>query len=132
MLHLNHGQPGAVAGDCFRCCVASLFDRPAAEVPHFCEDMDHTWHERLVNWLRPWRLFYIETKALPPWLLMPNLHPLVIVSGRSPRGNWGHSVVGEIDRNGWKLIHDPHPSRAGIVGEPEDFGMFVRLTEIAP
>lgn len=131
MLHLNHGQPGAKAGDCFRCCVATLLDLPAADVPHFCDDMDSTWMPRLLEWLRPQGLFYVMISSFEPWMLPPGTRPLVIVGGKSPRGAWGHVVVGQVDRDGWKLIHDPHPSRAGIVGDPEDYGVFVRLMEVS-
>jgi len=34
-----------------------------------------------------------------------------ILAGKSPRGDFAHAVVGW----GMQVVHDPHPSRAGIV-----------------
>ena len=35
-----------------------------------------------------------------------------ILTGRSPRGDWHHSVV--VDLTTGKMVHDPHPSRDGV------------------
>lgn len=39
---------------------------------------------------------------------------VTIASGSSPRGPWTHSVVWKDE----KVLFDPHPSRAGLVGKP--------------
>ncbi len=131
MLHLEHGQPGATPGDCFRCCVASLLDLPASEVPHFCDwpSPSINWVPRLAAWLAPRGLLYLPLDGIPDCWLAGDRRPLVIAGGKSPRGEWGHNVVGELSRAGYRLVHDPHPSRAGLVGEPEDYGLFLRLWE---
>ncbi len=132
MLHLNHGQPGAIHGDCFRCCIASVLDLPAVDVPHFmaAPDQDILWAKRLDAFLRPRGMFWVSIQSFPEWQLSTGMRPLVIAGGKSPRGEWGHNVVGEMNRDGFRLIHDPHPSRAGIIGEPEDYGLLCRLWEL--
>jgi hypothetical protein len=72
---------------------------------------------------------YLQVAGIPWWCLSKR-YPLVIAGGKSPRGTWGHCVVGELSRAGYRMIHDPHPSRLGLVGEPEDFGVFMKLVEV--
>jgi hypothetical protein len=132
-LHLHNSEDqNAEKGDCFRCCVATLLDMPASEVPHFCglPAPSINWVPRLQGWLAPLGLLYIEVADIHPCWLVSSRRPLVIAGGKSPRGEFGHSVVGEVSRDGFRLIHDPHPSRAGIVGDPEDYGIFLRLSEL--
>lgn len=52
-------------------------------------------------------------------LYHPGVH--YIASGKSPRGDFLHSTV-HLDG---KLVHDPHPSRDGLDGEPTDFEFVV-------
>jgi len=44
----GHGD-NLVRGDCMRACVASLWELPLAEVPHFVES--ETWHSDWMGWL---------------------------------------------------------------------------------
>lgn len=54
-----------------------------------------------------------------------------IMSGVSPRGEYGHSVVGQLVTVGdgivWKIAFDPHPSGAGLDGEAKKIGLLVPL-----
>lgn len=45
----EHGD-NVQRGDCMRACVASLFELPLEDVPHFVEQND--WHGEWVRWLR--------------------------------------------------------------------------------
>lgn len=94
-------------GDCLRACVASVFELALDEVPHFCGDHRACWFEALRDWCRQ--------RGFNPMLIHPDVlrddpRGVCIVSGKSPRGDWLHSVV---YRDG-ALAHDPHPSRAGV------------------
>lgn len=113
--------PG-VRGDCFRACIASILELPIEDVPHFVA-IEHDWWGETQKWFHARGL-----SAL--WMnLSSELCPLVhwadahycILSGKSPRGDFKHAVVGQIDPGGWgfKVVHDPHPSGAGIAGDPE-------------
>lgn len=123
-------------GDCQRAVIASLLELPISEVPHF---LHVTGDDNLAFWTyvqsflakhgcihmsfpRFDAKFYGETYGTPPIY-----HE---ISGPSPRGKglW-HAVVG---CNG-KIVHDPHPSKAGLAGDESEweFGLLVRLNGVA-
>lgn len=53
-------------------------------------------------------MMMIEWRDMPAWI-----GGAVIARGKSPREK-AHAVLWDDDG----LLHDPHPSRAGLVGEP--------------
>jgi len=132
MLHLDHGKPDAEYGDCMRACVASLFELPPEDVPHFCsKDYVNTWVQCVNEWASKRGYFFTQIETIPLWSLTRNLGDIYLMAGgKSPRGDWGHWVINKLSRDGSHLFHDPHPSRAGLVGEPEDYGVFIRLDNI--
>lgn len=97
------GVPG---GNCFSACIASILELPIQEVPYFMSDDIHgrEWIIKLGNWLRPRGLYPMVLSA---GAKVPGVH---IIHGQSPRGEGTHAVVGI----GESIVHDPHPSRAGI------------------
>lgn len=104
-------------GDCLSACVASVLDLPLDEVPLFAAMPD--WLGAFTRWLdaRGLALVYLAFgKDEWPWLPPRDL-PL-IVGGQSPRGPWGHAVIGIWRDGAMEVLHDPHPSRAGILGDP--------------
>ena len=118
-----HGE-GDRLGDCYRACVASLLDLPTGEVPHFTEeaeradpDVGHHGAWGAANrWLKP-RGFVLVYVRVELGVLLAPMGVVCIAHGQSPRGDFGHSVL-------WcpalaEIVHDPHPSRDGIVGLPE-------------
>lgn len=101
-------DPRGIPGDCLRTAVASLLELPTEAVPHFVLfDTPGEWFNVLTLWLRG-RGLYI--KPLPG----SNVDRECLALGMSPR-DVEHVVVWGPDG----LIHDPHPSRAGI--EPRQF-----------
>jgi predicted XRE-type DNA-binding protein len=92
-------------GNCMQAAVASLLDLPLSEVPHFAESN---------NAVVCWDLFetFLEgcgkTVDLAPELRIPDTPYLA--SGTTVRGT-RHMVV----MHEGKLLHDPHPSRAGLL-----------------
>lgn len=92
-------------GNCYAAALASLLDIPLWMVPAF-EDMRDTWETRTQEWLgRCFGLCMVRTWPDDN----PALPEFYMASGLSPRGV-RHSVIYS---NG-TLVHDPHPSRAGI------------------
>lgn len=93
------------AGNCLQACIASLFDLPLDEVPHFIRVPD--WWEALNNWLGERGLYVMDypTDAGLPWMAGYQL-----IYGKSPRGDFNHIVVGFEGA----MVHDPHPSRDGL------------------
>lgn len=94
--------------DCFRACVASLFELSLADVPHFIRD--EAWPECVNTWLRERG---VPIRAIPldgGREIITFLGDVrIIITGFSPR-DVRHAVIAR----GKKLEHDPHPSRAGI------------------
>lgn len=95
--------------DCLRCAIATLFDLPLCEVPHFILQGDEWW-----RFFELWcqRLgvlpFYIENEMDDGSRWHPPGRHITV--GRSPR-DLHHAVVFD----GEELLYDPHPSGAGLV-----------------
>lgn len=98
-------------GNCFQACVGSILELPLEDVPHFVRLYGRSWMKGFRDWL--------EERGMGAAWMPEGRHPggaHCIATGHSPRGEFLHCVV-------WlnRLVHDPHPSRAGIVGEPVDY-----------
>jgi hypothetical protein len=94
-------------GNCYAACLASLLDLPLWMVPPW-EDMfgRGAWYQRTEEWLqRMFGLTILRTKGHEVEA-MPEFY---IANGLSPRDVY-HSVI----FSAGKLVHDPHPSNAGI------------------
>jgi hypothetical protein len=111
--------PG-VRGDCFRACIASILELSIEDVPHFVA-IKHDWWGETQKWLHGRGLSGLWLGLDPERMAFANwADPLYcILSGPSPRGEFQHSVVGQVDEGGWsfKTVHDPHPSKDGLLGE---------------
>ncbi len=128
---IMHEPENGRYGDCFRCCIASLLELPAEQVPHFCEDGQPTnWYVKLKAWLAQFDLTFIEIDVSQDggaaWreafkdCEISVYHTIVARSPRFPTEN--HSVVG---LNG-NVVFDPHPDRAGLAGGETSFGFLVK------
>jgi hypothetical protein len=119
-------------GDCLRACIASVTETAYDLVPHFAEDGPAWWD----NWRRWTRrtLGYDVGTMLPEHGRIDHLlgcdpgDVVAIASGPSPRRpSVRHAVV--VD--GWlRLLHDPHPSRAGLPAVDEVY-VFVPIDTMA-
>jgi len=108
-------------GNCLSACVASLLDLPLSEVPNFAE-MDY--FAGLESWLaeRQIRSFTVRF-AEPTHCSMAyfGYSPhLLLVWGGSPRCDASgkrkqHAAIGRGNGYGIEVVHDPHPSRDGLV-----------------
>lgn len=99
------------SNDCLRASIASILDRPIDDVPHFvAEHGDRCWCAAL-EWAQTQGLELRMSYGEDPG-------GLCIATGDGPRGR-RHSVV-------WDggLLHDPHPSGAGLIREPNYFATF--------
>lgn len=104
-------------GNCVPACIASILDLPLAEVPHFAAVHGPYFMQHMREWFenQGMGVCYIDADGRDP---IPYPHGVFsIATGKSPRGEFLHSVVWR----GRKIYHDPHPSRAGIVGGPKEF-----------
>jgi histidinol-phosphate phosphatase family protein len=104
MKPIDQTKFGMPEGNCFSACIASILHVQLSDVPAFCKYED--WWERFTVWLKERGLWAVPLKyneEFPP----AGFH---ILSGKSPRGDFQHSVVAL----GNDIVHDPHPSRVGI------------------
>lgn len=118
--------------DCLRAAVASIFQLPYDEIP----DLGSSgWEQecRLAEWLESRGLGFIRImdpdKALARGARSARLPWGVCVGeGKSPRNEDYHAVVCDARACGAgeppKIIHDPHPSRAGLPGGAESYICF--------
>jgi hypothetical protein len=114
-------------GNCLQACVASIFELPLEEVPHFLE-ADEGWFERFAAWLRERDLVYINYKLTPEGM-ETNANAMKelgadhyhIIGGKSGTSN--HVCVAQFGR----IVHDPHPKLDspwwGYLA-PDDDGMY--------
>lgn len=127
-----HDPATGAVGDCFRASLASLLHLPTEAVPHFlAETTGPEWVNRCNEWLAQFDLSFIEFEFASPegmaaWikgLRDTGVDAFCTLCGPSPRfEGTKHSVVGF---NG-ELVHDPHPSRAGLAGAPTLIGLLVK------
>jgi len=104
-----------IAGNCFAACVASILEVQIDQVPDCRPQARKLWYDRLNDWLRGFDL-QLCFGEVPPCA-----EAFVIATGPGPRG-CRHAVVW---RNG-KMVHDPHPSRAGLE-RMEEYWFFVAI-----
>jgi hypothetical protein len=118
----------ATKGNCFAACIASLLELRCDEVPNFVERID--WLPFATSWLanRDLGLIYLTPEAVALFWHVRECY--VLIGGKSPRGAFGHSVVGLLHRGELTVVHDPHPSRAGLSGPPEDVGLLIALNQL--
>lgn len=112
----THKQP---PGNCWAACIASILEVPLDALPDEADFWSPGLHPR-----HTWPPYYA---AMLSWLALRNLtlvevtthnievdwgDSFEILSGTSPRdSSILHSVVGFAG----KIVHDPHPSRAGLL-----------------
>lgn len=101
-------------GDCLRACIASLLELKASDVPHFTQQQIESakldvW-AIVDDWLaqRGLALVIVKISGAPEPQIPRGVHYIGI--GPSPRGMVQHAVI----YSDGAMVHDPHPSRAGI------------------
>jgi hypothetical protein len=96
-------------GDCVRAVTASILELDPKDVPHFVKINPGS------DWYEDWEAFMKKHGVTPhmligPWKTLPYITGYYLASGPAERG-CKHIVI---MRNG-KVVHDPHPSRAGLI-----------------
>jgi len=118
-------------GNCFSACIASLLEIDLAGVPCFMQ-AETKWMNEANEWLAKHGYWYLYLPGdQMDYVRMPGVpDPWCIVAGVSPRdAELGHACVGRwhCHADWWtiKIVHDPHPSRLGLVGEHKGYGFLV-------
>jgi hypothetical protein len=112
-------------GNCFAACIASIFEIPIESIPAW--ETDAQWPD---HWIQ---VSDYLAEAFGVGMLKIDfasgtgglVHDddcFCILTGEGPRGV-DHAVVGL----GPNIVHDPHPSRDGLVGKPKSVIYFVVL-----
>lgn len=111
-----HAPEQGQQGDCMRAVIAALLDLPLAGVPHFAQldaDGKGNFWIMLAEFCRSHGFAFLIAPPGIKWAEDAIYHG---IGGPSPRDGY-HAVVG---RNG-HVHHDPHPSRAGLGGDPSEW-----------
>lgn len=109
-----------VPGDCARAVIASLLELPISTVPHFLLESDRTalgFYSLIEEFLLS-QGYEMAWNATPLYHLKEGVDVYHYISGPSPRGEGLHHAVVGLNGN---IIHDPHPSREGLLGNPNDW-----------
>lgn len=122
MTPVDQTRFGKPHGSCFAACIASILELPLAEVDFNgdTEDGDGWWRAMFaaierVGWT------YFEARIGDGWEQLMPKGVCFLASGSNPAGV-AHTVV-------WRegaMVHDPNPSRAGIV-KVEAVGFLIPL-----
>jgi len=119
-------------GDCFRACVASIFEFSIEEMPNFWEqtqDLNEFWQLN-DEWLmknRGFKCFHFQLPSKHKYLIKDLL---CIACAKSLKRNEDEELSELVDHAVvWKngLLHDPHPSEAGLAEDPDTFTVFVPI-----
>lgn len=114
--------PAHEGGDCWRACIASILNLPAATVPHFAELSGNCWdgmYQLAREWLAERGVGIFRTYCSADWTLetllehfsKANVGVPIIVNGQSGRRTEENHAV--IAMNG-RIAHDP--SGVGVIG----------------
>jgi len=116
-----HDPDNGQYGDCQRACVASLLEIPIEEVPHFLETgIDADFNKKYGEFLESRNLFQLIINANSSYIFPVKCYHFIY--GLTERGTL-HGVIG---LNG-KMVHDPHPSRSGLLESDKDNWVFAFL-----
>lgn len=104
-----HGEGNV--GNCLQATIAGVLGWPIEAVPHFALLGQDHWWDCAQAWLDS-QGYWIDYKPTSHAVEGGELMPRCWISGKSPRGI-SHAVVG--DSATLQMLHDPHPSRGGLV-----------------
>ena len=125
-----HDPESGLYGDCGRACIATLLGLQSSNVPHFLINNDPFEFCRLVNeFLAHYGLYHLETHYydFDRGDSEGAVNCYHMIYGKTERGT-NHAVV---TMNG-KMIHDPHPSKDGLLESDRENWLFGFLVAAGP
>ena len=122
MIPTDQTKFGKPEGNCFSACIASILEVPLEALPNLNGYSDDDWWLKTQQWIEENSDYsYIEVTITTLEEAAYSFgNSYWIATGKSPRGNCNHAVV----FLGGKMVHDPHPDRAGLRGDPISAGFF--------
>lgn len=118
---------GPPTGNCWAACVASVMERPLWTVPNFVVKYSTghgSYYQDFTDWVvsQGWAVVTCHAPIDVGFGFQAPRRTLTIATGLSPRAKnflkypeMQHCIVQEA---GGRVVHDPHPSRDEIVGDP--------------
>lgn len=103
---------GGEVGNCFAACIASLLELPLESVPNFCAHSHGgtAWFDGFVSWLKERGFTAIAFGGDLGEAFGHMTAGYYIATGPASRG-FLHATI----QRGGELVHDPHPSREGLL-----------------
>jgi len=117
---------GKPEGNCLPACIASIFELPLDSVPHFCKIAGENYWKEIDKFLKPYGLYHLDIAFNQEY--KRDLKGYHLINGKSPRGDYGHSIVG---KDGI-AIHDPHPKGNCILEKIESYTIFISIINNPP
>jgi hypothetical protein len=112
-------------GNCWQACIASILKMELNDVPHFAKDTEGWW-KNTQKFMADRGLYLlevpIENGIISVSEIPDGIH--LILSGKSPRGDFNHSVIGKKLKEKFIYEFDPHPDETFLDGPPK-FASFV-------
>jgi hypothetical protein len=119
---LHQTSFGFPNGNCFATCLACILELDVATVPNFCFENGDDWFNAANAWLTErFHLRMIMLKWDSRASAKYGLGDALCIAGGPAERGFAHAVVW---KNG-KLLHDPHPDSTGLIGDPEDYIVFL-------
>ena len=117
---------GFPKGNCFAACIASLLDLDVQNVPNFCLDENPNWFTEADRFVANHGFRLLQITGATGITALDGT--LFIASGKSPRGDFNHSVITRVEGEQFVVEMDPHPSDDGLDGPFTIMTMLVRAS----
>jgi hypothetical protein len=104
----------------YSACLASILEIGISDIPKMSGllDIEHTWFDRTQAWLLHRSMFAVVLND------DDRASGYYIAIGKNKKGE----IHGVIYLDG-ALVHDPHPSKSGLVGDPDTRIMIKRIND---
>jgi len=125
---------GPKEGNCFAACLASILEIPLEDIDFNAATDD--WLIITNQKLLPYGYQWLEidiNHVSPKYPLHPLYGQICVFTGKSPRFDCNHSVVGKIETESdllarFDTIHDPFPNGTGLASpKPKLIGFFLPI-----
>jgi hypothetical protein len=128
-LHIYQNDFTPSTGNSLQACIASIFGQTLKDVPNFIT-LECGYLQGIQNYVNRFGYHAYKKKCCSS---MDNtacerndVGKICVIRGKSPRGDFGHVVVGKVGESGSieEWIHDPHPDST-FLDKSESFGWYM-------
>lgn len=125
-----HDPANGVSGNCFAAFLASALEIPIEEIPNFAQDCPEDgveFYRRIIAYLAPLNLAIVNIDVAAHFAAYGVKGVVHELYGDSPRGVC-HATLG-VDG---AMVHDPHPSKDGLMTTAAEWGIFIVIDPSKP